>query len=81
MLVADLVSGFIHCDANEICIQGMFTGNSDTRVAVYNEIDIHANHARQCGDFLGHGDNAVVTRHATNGVLMGDAHLRPCLSS
>ena len=39
----------------------MFAGNGDTGVAVHYEIDFHANHARQCIDFLGHGGNAVVT--------------------
>ena len=81
MLVADLVSGFIHCGANEMCIQGMFAGNGDTGVAVHNKIDIYANHARQCRDFLGHGGNAVVTCHAAHGVLLGDAHLLPHVNS
>ena len=81
MLIADLVSGFINCGTNEVRIQGMFAGNSDTRVAVHNEIDIHANHARKCIDLLGHGDDAVVTCHAVHGVLLGGAHLLPCVNS
>ena len=81
MLVTDLVSGFTHCDTDEVRIQGMFAGNGDTGVAVHYEIDFHANHARQCRDFLGHGGNAVVTCHAAHGVLLGDAHLLPHVNS